>query len=83
MHCALLHNITSGLGTSFPFLLWHGTPFDFARTSLPPFGSIVAAHYPLDSQTALGGRSQEAIFSGIAPTYACGITLFNLLTKRT
>ena len=47
-----------------------------------PFGSIVAAHRPLDTQTALGDRTHEAIFVGIAPHFAAGILLFNPITKR-
>ena len=47
-----------------------------------PFGSIVAAHRPLDTQTALGGCSQEAVFVGIAPQFAAGILLFKPVTKR-
>ena len=48
-----------------------------------PFGSIVAAHRPLETQTALGGRAQETAFVGIAPKFATGIMLFNPVTKRT
>ena len=73
-HNATLHNITSGNNNSSPYHLWHGTPFDLIKTPILPFGSIVTAHRPLADQTALSGRSREAIFVGIAPTYAGGIT---------
>ena len=39
-----------------------------------PFGYIVAAYQPLDSQTVLGGRSHEAVFVGIAPPYTGGLS---------
>ena len=78
----MLHNITSGHGYASPYLLWHGHPFDLAKTPILPFGSIVAAHRPLDTQTALGVRSHETVFVGIAPQFAAGIFLFNPVTKR-
>ena len=81
-HNALLHNITSGNFNLSPYLLWHGTPFDLIKTSLLPFGSIVVAHKPLNTQTVLSGRSQEDVFVGIAPEFNGGILLFNPSTKR-
>ena len=81
-HNALLHNITSGNNNSSPYLLWYGTRFDLIKTPLFPFGSIVAAHKPLDTQTALSGRSHEAVFVGIAPEFNGWILLFNPSMKR-
>ena len=82
-HNAMLHNITYGNDNSSPYTLWHGKPFDLIQTPILPFRSVIAAHRPLADQTALSGRSQEAMFVGIAPNYAGGVTLFNPTTKRT
>ena len=82
-HCAYLRNITSGNKTSSPYMLWHNKPFDLLHTPILLFGSIVAAHRPLARQTALSGRSIEAVFAGIAPDFTVGIVLFNPTKKRT
>ena len=81
-HNAALHNITPGNNSS-PYLLWHGHPFDLIKTPILPFGSINAADRRLETQTALSGRSQEAVFVGIAHAHAGGIILYNPATKRT
>ena len=75
--------VNYGNNNSSLYLIWHGTSFDLIKTSILPFGSVFAAHQPLADQTALSGRSQEAVFVGITPTYAGGVTLFNPTTKRT
>ena len=80
---AVLHNITYGNNNLSSYLIQHGTPFNFIKTPILPFGSIVAAYRSLVDQIALSGRSQDAMFVGIAPTYPYCITLFNLITKRT
>ena len=54
-----------------------------ARTPILLFGSIVTAHRPLETKTALGGRAQEAVLVGITSKFAVRITLFNPVTKRT
>ena len=82
-HNAVLHNINYGTNNSSPYMLWLGNPFDLIKTTILPFDSIIAAHRPLADQTALSGRFQEAVFVGIAPNYAGGVTVFNPTTKRT
>ena len=47
-----------------------------------PFGSVIAAHRPLADQTALSGRSIEAIFIGIAHAHSNAVLLFNPVSKR-
>ena len=47
-----------------------------------PFGSVIAAHKPLADQTALSGRSIEAIFIGVAHSHVNAVLLFNPATKR-
>ena len=82
-HSAILHNITSGHDGASPYSMWYDEPFDFVKTPILPFGFIVAAQKPLVSQTALSGRSKEAIFVGIAPQHTGGVILYNPTTKRT
>ena len=82
-HSADLHNITSGPAGSSPYSLWHGRPYDLERNPILPFGSIVAAHKSLTTQTALSGRSIEAVFVGIAHDHAAAVNLFNPITKKT
>ena len=65
-HSADLHNITSVQDGLSPHALWNGHPFDLKAHPVLPFGSIIAAHKPLATQTALSGRSIEAVYVGIA-----------------
>ena len=71
-----------GLQQFVPVLTLAWYSFRLRQDPMLSFGSIVAAHRPLDTQTALGGRSHEAVFVGIAPQFAAGILLFNPVTKR-
>ena len=83
LHCIDLMNIgSSKFDNHSPYLLWHGRPFDFMKTPILPFGSVVAAHRPLAAQTALSGRSYEAIFIGIAHAHVNAVILFNPITKK-
>ena len=81
-HAADIQNITSGRDGLSPYALWHGHPFDLTAHPVLPFGSVIAAHKPLATQTALSGRSIEAVYVGIAHSYVEFLILFNPITKR-
>ena len=83
LHNIDILNITPTSTNVSPDFSWLSRPFDIEKTHLLPFGSIVAAHRPLASQTALSGRSIECIFVGITHDFAGGIILFNPASKRT
>ena len=82
LHNIDILNIPTATNIS-PFYSWLSRPFDLEKTPPLPFGSIVAAHRPLASQTTLSGRSIESIFVGIAHDIAGDIVLFNPSSKRT
>ena len=83
LHCIDLLNIGSGTSDNpSAYFLMHGRPFDFKENPILPFGSVVAAHHPLAAQTALSGRSYEAIFIGIAHAHANAVIPFNPVTKK-
>lgn len=65
-----------------PQHLWSGHTYDLRNTPLLPFGTVVLAHYPVETQHALGGRAFETFSVGIAPGYKGGILLFNPETKK-
>ena len=78
----ILNIIPTSTNVSIYFFLF-SRPFDLEKTPLLPFGSIVAAHRPLASQTALSGRSIESIFVGIAHDFAGRIISFNPISNDT
>jgi hypothetical protein len=83
LHYIDLINIGSiSKDSPLPYSIWYDREFDLVRNPVLPFGSVVAAHKPLADQTALSGRSIEAIFIGIAHAHATAVLLFNPVTKR-
>jgi hypothetical protein len=69
--------------TTTPYEMWYGEKLNMLHNPSIPFGSIVKAHVPLDSQSGFSGRSIDTIYIGMAHGKHGGILLFNPITKRT
>ena len=73
LHNIDILNIIPNSTNVSPYFSWLPRPSDIEETPLLPFGSIVAAHRPLASQTELSGRYIESIFVGIAHSFSGGL----------
>ena len=84
-HCIDLYNIRprAALANQSPYVIYYNRPYDFKTNPIFPFGSVIMGHIPLESQTAMSGRSNEMFFEGVAHDYNNGIKLYNPETKQT
>ncbi len=69
--------------TTSPHEMWYGEKLNMLHNPCIPFGSVVKAHIPLDSQTGFSGKSIDTIYVGMAHGRHGGILLYNPKTKRT